>query len=205
MRPRGLVEVAAVAVAGLAVALLAGCAPTTPGGDTTPTSAPTASGPGGPAISQPLFPLTDPAVLVYCPAQEPVALSSLGDDLGDATAYICTADEVLTTDVGGSDAGGSEAPSSRQRVQLVTDPDDLLTAYAAADAPRTDGACITLATDPLLVWLDLGDRTVAVYAPVDECGFPTDEARAAYDAAPRELVLEVDGPTPSATPDPGTL
>jgi len=62
--------------------------------------------------------------------------------------------------------------------------DELLEAYAVPNAPVDPTiACTLQLEDPLLVWLTYpGERSYPVYAPVGPCGFPTDEAKAAYTA-----------------------
>lgn len=62
--------------------------------------------------------------------------------------------------------------------------DELLAAYAAPNAPLDPTVICTLQLeDPLLVWLTYpGERSYPVYAPVGPCGFPTDEAKAAFTA-----------------------
>ena len=62
--------------------------------------------------------------------------------------------------------------------------DELVAAYAAPNAPVDPTVVCTLQLeDPLLVWLTYpGERSYPVYAPVGPCGFPTDEAKAAYTA-----------------------
>jgi hypothetical protein len=43
--------------------------------------------------------------------------------------------------------------------------------------------CTLQLEDPLLIWLTYpGERSYPVYAPVGPCGFPTDEAKAAFTA-----------------------
>jgi hypothetical protein len=62
--------------------------------------------------------------------------------------------------------------------------DELLAAYAEPNAPVDPSIICTLQLeDPLLVWLTYpGERSYPVYAPVSPCGFPTDEAKAAFTA-----------------------
>ena len=62
--------------------------------------------------------------------------------------------------------------------------DELLAAYAVPNAPVDPSVICTLQLeDPLLVWLTYpGERSYPVYAPVGPCGFPTDEAKAAFTA-----------------------
>lgn len=70
--------------------------------------------------------------------------------------------------------------------------------------PSIAKACVKMAMDPKIVWVDYGDEIVAVYAPQDSCGFPQDTASKAYD----ELILESNTSTylegePTATALPG--
>lgn len=62
--------------------------------------------------------------------------------------------------------------------------DELLAAYAVPNAPVDPTVICTLQLeDPLLVWVTYpGERSYPVYAPVGPCGFPTDEAKAAFTA-----------------------
>jgi hypothetical protein len=62
--------------------------------------------------------------------------------------------------------------------------DELLAAYAEPNAPLDPSIICTLQLeDPILVWLTYpGERSYPVYAPVSPCGFPTDEAKAAFTA-----------------------
>ncbi|WP_374946438.1 hypothetical protein [Agreia sp.] len=62
--------------------------------------------------------------------------------------------------------------------------DELVTAYAAPNAPVDPAViCTRQLEDPLLVWITYpGERSYPVYAPVGPCGFPTDEAKAAFAA-----------------------
>jgi hypothetical protein len=62
--------------------------------------------------------------------------------------------------------------------------DELLSAYAEPNAPVDATIVCTLQLeDPLLIWLTYpGERSYPVYAPVGPCGFPTDEAKAAFTA-----------------------
>lgn len=170
MRGRGWL-VAAVA-AGILLVLTA-C---TGGGSPSPTPEPNSLG-----LVRPLVPPTHPHVLLYCPAVDAVHFS--GDPADFDTVYSCTVEDVPPSQNG--------LPRTKQTVDRIA-PDavaELLTAYSAADAPPTDGACIAVAADPLIVWIVEGDDIVAVRAPVDECGFPTPEATEAFEDAPRETIL----------------
>jgi hypothetical protein len=76
--------------------------------------------------------------------------------------------------------------------------DELLTAYSELDAlVDPDGSCTQPIVDPLAVWLSYpGERSYPVYAPVGPCGFPTDEAKAAFTALELTPVVSF-----TATPD----
>lgn len=76
--------------------------------------------------------------------------------------------------------------------------DELLAAYAVPNAPVDATIMCTLQVeDPLLVWLTYpGERSYPVYAPVGPCGFPTDEAKAAFAALELTPVVSF-----SETPD----
>lgn len=166
---RGLVAIAATAL------LLAGCATAAlPGGSGAPDETPA---PEFTAVS--LVPLTDPEVLAYCP-DEPAAHLAVS---GAEVVGVLRCSTVL----------GLDSATGSERVErLVDDPADLLAAYAAADAERpTDQVCTLDMADPLILWLELATgETIAVRAPVDACGKPQAEARAALDAAAFETVLE---------------
>jgi hypothetical protein len=58
----------------------------------------------------------------------------------------------------------------------------LLEAYRTFDADRTDGPCTMELPDPRVVWLQIGEATVPVRAPYDECAKPIPAAVQAYDA-----------------------
>lgn len=63
-------------------------------------------------------------------------------------------------------------------------------AYRANNAdPSTVEACVKMAMDPLIMWVDYGDELVAVYAPQNACGFPQEAAREAYE----KLTLQAGG------------
>jgi hypothetical protein len=71
--------------------------------------------------------------------------------------------------------------------------DELLVAYAVPNAPVDPSIMCTLQLeDPLVVWLTYpGERSYPVYAPVGPCGFPTDEAKAAFAALELTPVVSV--------------
>ena len=178
----------AAAVAVLAIALaLAGCgAPGTPG---TPSPEPTAE----PALTRPLFPLSAPEVLEYCP--DIAAVHFDGDVDAVIEVYVCTADDILSTDDSTDNstdgATGDIIPSVQRASRVTRGAEELLDAYSQPNAPKTTGACIELAADPLIVWLKTADGITPVYAPVDECGFPADDPSEAFLAVQLEALVEI--------------
>ena len=159
---------------------LAACAPGSPASDASSSDSPTPQ-PSYLGLVRPLLPPTHPHILRYCPAIDAVHFT--GDPGAFDKVYVCTVEDVPPSQNG--------LPRTKQTVDRI-DPDAvaaLLTAYSAANAPPTDGACIAMAADPLIVWIVEGDDVVAVRAPVDECGFPTPEATQAFEDAPRETIL----------------
>ncbi|WBU39003.1 hypothetical protein [Homoserinibacter sp. YIM 151385] len=185
------VAVAGVATAAMALALAActGAPAGAPSPGSTPEQGPVSSG----GDARPIVPLTDPAVLEYCPAVGAGPLDGPVD--GVEAVYICAADPILQT------GGGAERP--RETVDHVVDPAELLEVYGTMDAEPTSGACTLELPDPLILWLDLGEEIVPVRAPHDACAKPTEAAQAAYENAERERVLETT-PEPSTAPDPGS-
>lgn len=173
---------------------LTGCAQAVPGGD-----APSAPAFAEPALTLPLVPITAPEVTAVCPQQEAVHLDAglVVDEI-----FVCTANEVLPIEPGIGDdqplEGESAQPVEPRLLQVanrvVSGQEELLAAYAEPNEVRTDGACIELAADPLIVWVVADGTTTAVYAPVDECGFPQERASAAYAALGLEEVARSDAP-----------
>lgn len=146
-----------------AVPLLAGC-----------TAAPE---PPGPA---PLIPITERDVLLTCPDVPTRHLDVEPDEI--ETIFRCT---VEIRELQGE-------PTKVQTVlRLASDPAPILDAYAAPNiADPADEPCASLvAVDPLILWLDLGDETIAVYAPLDDCGFPQAAAVDAIESAEFDTVL----------------
>ena len=176
MRTRVSIVAAVAAVILLALTACMGGSPS--GGPTpeTPTTQPNTLG-----LVRPLVPPTHPHILRYCPAEDAVHFT--GDPAAFDTVYVCTVEDVPPSQNG--------LPRTKQTVDRIA-PDGvaaLLTAYSTPNAAPTDGACIAMAADPLIVWVVEGDDVVAVRAPVDECGFPTPEAAEAFQEAPRETIL----------------
>lgn len=151
------------AIAVLVLPLLAGCT--------------TAAEPPGPT---PPIPITERDVLLTCPDIPTRHLDVDADDI--ETIYRCT---VEIEDVQGK-------PTKVQRVlRLESDWAPVLDAYAAPNiGDPADEPCASLvAVDPLILWLDLGDETIAVYAPLDDCGFPQAAAADAIAAAEFDTIL----------------
>lgn len=168
----------ALAVTGLVVCLLAGCAPDDP--LVVPTD------PATPLAVLPAQPLTDPRVLAYCPDIPAVHFTGF---TAPEVVYICRADEHRATD-------GTSTYGPWQAVYRVTDPRKLLVAYARPNANEVDTECPIGTLDPLIVWVHAAGTIRAIYAPVNGCGFARGEMVDAYQKADRELVLEVDGGAP---------
>lgn len=178
---------------GLAALALSGCAS---GGTATPTPtytvtpAPTEEPSDGIARPSSITPLEQfvPTIEVndYCPL-DPQAVHLHQLERTVEAAYLCTSklsatDGSLTTTISQVDGGL----------------DELVAAYSVpSEAIVPDGMCTLQIEDPLLVWVIYpGQRIYPVYAPVNACGFPLDEARAAYAALTLTTVGEF-----SQTPD----
>jgi hypothetical protein len=177
-------------IVAVAFAALSGCSADTAAPDPashTPTSSPAASGPGiAPADGgiYPILPATHPHVQLSCPLigavhYEPAAIPAADVD----GAYSCTAEPWTAAPDG--------TPQLVQYVDRVVPADvpALLAAYAVPDAEPTDGACDLSLHDPLIIWLHVGEEITPVYAPRDECGFPTAAADDAYHAVGLERLL----------------
>jgi hypothetical protein len=166
----------------LAALLTLGLAACTPAPEDPPnpylTAVPGADGPGtppGPGI-YPLVPATHAHVQLWCPLVSAVHYDPAAIPPAEiASAFVCTTRPY--------DPAPDGTPQIEEFVDRVAAEDvaALLEGYAAPDAERTDGPCIQMVQDPLIVWLHWGDeRITPVYAPMDECGFPTDDAAAVY-------------------------
>ncbi|WP_157439155.1 hypothetical protein [Agreia sp. Leaf244] len=166
-----------LALAVAAMLALTSCAGSGDSSTPTPTPTPTSSADdiqGGtqPTSKVPLAAFPDSEELAsWCPLDvEAVHLHQL-------TATVSSA-AVCSTELG--DDGFATTTVSSVSGGL----DELLAAYAVPNAPVDPTVICTLQLeDPLLVWLTYpGERSYPVYAPVGPCGFPTDEAKAAYTA-----------------------
>ena len=174
-------KILGAAIAAVALSLvLAGCAGTSgnpsPSATATRSSTPSADDLQGgtqPGTLTPVLAFADtPEISGYCPLDvKAVHLHQLPVKATDAM--------VCASSVGDTD--GSVVTT----VSKVTGGlDELIKAYSVPNAPVNKGVICTLQLeDPLLVWLTYpGERNYPVYAPVDECGFPTPEAKQAYTA-----------------------
>lgn len=179
-----------------AVLLLSGCASagtSSPGAG--PSTSPTATALAEPGTTKPLTPITAAEVTEYCPQDE--ASHFDGDTDAVTDVYVCTTETIMMT------GGGTEPATVQRASRVVGGVDALLEAYAVENAAvAADIACIEMLADPAIVWLVTSDGTVPVYAPVDVCGFPTDDSSAAYQALELETLVEIRSePSASDTPD----
>jgi hypothetical protein len=78
----------------------------------------------------------------------------------------------------------------------IVNPHSLLRVYALPNDTRSVGPCPTYVADPLILWVHERGTVVAIYAPVDECGFPRDDAVTAYANADRRVLVEFDQGVP---------
>lgn len=158
--------IARLAVLALAVLATAGCA-----------------SPAAPAEYEGVYPivrLQHPHVTRTCP--DVPAEHFDGDLTGIVAVYRCTA-ELLPPDAYGV------VKLEHWVDRLEGSPDELLAAYAVPNKPPSSGACTLQVEDPLIIWVVRDDGTTPVYAPKDECGFPTAAARAAHEDADFERIL----------------
>lgn len=165
----------AIVVAGLTLAL-AGCFPV---GDPVVES----TFPADPLQHRPLVPITDEAVLEYCPD---IPAEHFEGFTAHEVVYICRADEHRPSD-------GTSTYGPWQSVYRVAEPQSLLERYAFPNATRiVTGTCPQGDQDPLIVWVHSGGTVQAIYAPVNGCGYARGEMVDVYQKAERDLVLEVD-------------
>ena len=174
-----------IAVALASVLTLAGCATAVPpGGEPHPPST------AEPVLSRPLMPVTARELLEYCPAADAERFD--GDTAAVLDIHVCSASDILSTNDGdGHDSGTGAVPDLQRASRVVAGGDVLLAAYSAPNEPATAGACIQLAADPLIVWVRTSAGITPIYAPVDECGFPTRAATDAFNGVDLETILEI--------------
>jgi hypothetical protein len=175
-------------IAAIVVAGVAGCGSPTPAPvPSSPTPSQPPSGPGIPPADggiYPILPATHPHVQLTCPLISAVHYDPAAIPPADVDgAYSCTAEPWTPAPDG--------TPQLVQYVDRVVEADvpGLLAAYAMPDAEPTDGACDASLHDPLIIWLHVGEQITPVYAPRDECGFPTEAADAAYHAVGLQRLL----------------
>lgn len=146
-----------------------------------------------PGSLRPLMPATHPDVSQYCPDEDAVHLAELGyENPVTQLGAVYTCEVVLAEPEEGDGAGGE------QIAYRLVEPGELLLEYSDENDARTDGACALMLADPLIVWVEDGEDLVPIYAPVDECGFPQEDAAAAFEGAERErLVVASEGDTSS--------
>ncbi len=152
-----------------------------------PDPEPESSFPADPQQRLPLDPITEPAVLEYCPAMEAVHFE--GFVAPYEFVYACRAGENRASD-------GVTTYGSWQVAYRIADPHELLEVYASPNATRRVGPCPSYPADPLILWVHGHGTIEAVYAPVDECGFPSDDAVTAYANADRRVIVEFDQGAP---------
>jgi hypothetical protein len=149
------------------------------GGSPTPTTSPTSTSSEGdiqggtqPTTTMPLTEFPDSDELAgWCPLDvEAVHLHQLTATV--SSAAVC------------STALGEDGFATTTVSAVSGGLDELLAAYAVPNAPVDPSIVCTLQLeDPLLVWVTYpGERSYPVYAPVSACGFPTDDAKAAFTA-----------------------
>jgi hypothetical protein len=166
----------AVAVAGLALCLLAGCV-----APDDPVERPTF--PAQPISHHPLLPLTAPAVLEFCPTSDAEHLD--GFAATPEAVYVCRASEHRATD-------GLSTYGPWETVYRVVEPRPLLALFVTPNETRNVGPCPDVPTDPLILWVRAGGTTTPVYTPVDGCGLPQQSIADAYRGAKLDLIVEVD-------------
>ncbi|MEO5921174.1 MAG: hypothetical protein ABIQ01_08535 [Pseudolysinimonas sp.] len=166
-----------IAVVGLG---LSGCWPA-------PDPAVGPSFPAEPQNREPLDPITEPDVLDYCPDVPVVHYPGIVAPY--EFVYACRAGEHRPSD-------GVTTYGSWQVAYRIVDPHSLLEVYSLPNDTRRGGACPDHLADPLILWVHERGTVVAIYAPVDECGFPRDDAVTAYANADRHVLVEFDQGVP---------
>lgn len=174
-----------LAAGALALAALTACAAPVTDTDVTRVS---------PLFTSPVEAITEPTVEAYCPDIRATHLEGVPGPFEQV--YICRADDHRQTD-------GATTYGPWETAYRVVDPADLLAAYRRADAVASTGdshcwlAVSPRQQDPLVIWVHRGDEVATYYAPVDECGLPSDAARDAYEDAAREMLVAVDVGAPA--------
>jgi hypothetical protein len=159
---------------------LTGCWPSPP-----PVPEPTF--PAEPQQREPLDPITEPDVLDYCPEMQ--AEHYPGFVAPYEFVYACRAGEHRPSD-------GVTTYGDWQVAYRIMNPHSLLEVYATPNETRNVGPCPDYVADPLILWVHERGTVVAIYAPVDECGFPQDDAVTAYATADRHVLVEFDQGVP---------
>ncbi len=152
-----------------------------------PLPVPEPSFPAEPQQRVPLHPITEPAVLDFCPAMEAVHFE--GFVAPYEFVYACRAGEHRASD-------GVTTYGAWEVAYRIADPHELLRVYAIPNDARSVGPCPTYVADPLILWVHAKGTVEAIYAPVDECGFPRDDASIAYATAERRVLVEIDQGAP---------
>ena len=148
---------------------------------------PEPSFPAEPQAREPLDPITEPDVLEYCPSQQAIHLPGFVGPYD--FVYACRAGEHRPSD-------GVTTYGDWQVAYRIVNPHSLLEVYATPNQTRKVGPCPDYLADPLILWVHERGTVVAVYAPVDECGFPQDDAVTAYATADRHVLVEFDQGVP---------
>ena len=140
-----------------------------------------------PQARHPLDPITEPEVLEFCPNQQ--ADHFPGFVAPYEFVYACRAGEHRPSD-------GVTTWGSWQVAYRIVDPHPLLEVYSTPNETRSVGPCPDYVADPLILWVHERGTVVAIYAPVDGCGFPQAEAITAYANADRRVLVEFDQGVP---------
>lgn len=133
------------------------------------------------------------AAQTFCPDVEAVHLTDSDISLKTKemkTAYVCISLQTLVP----------LEESSTEQVRMVSGGlTALLEAYSKPNAPVDPAvSCVAMMADPLIVNVVQDDKIIPIYAPVNVCGFPQDEAAEAFN----NLQLE---PIPAASEEAATI
>jgi hypothetical protein len=108
-----------------------------------------------------------------CPQRD--SSEHLAEDQAPVTdAFVCTYVERAVP--------GDGIWSFRVAMRITGGLDHLLDVYATPNAPRGSRMCTLDLPNPLVVFLHTADSTAAVRSPVNACGKPIGEAKAAFEA-----------------------